>query len=94
MKRISVAVLMFIMVLVTLTGCGKSQNSSEITLVIAETLPSCDAFEYKEIGKPYCFYAYDIEGKLYRVLWSDFADLKEKDVVVVKYGDIVEITYD
>lgn len=65
-----------------------------ITLTIAETLPSCVAFEYKD-GKPYCFYAYDTEGHLYRVFWNDFTGLNEKDVVVVDHNDDIKtLTYD
>ena len=60
-----------------------------ITLTIAETLPSCVAFEYKD-EKPYCFYAYDTEGHLYRVLWNDFTGLNEKDVVVVDHNDDIK----
>lgn len=64
-----------------------------ITLTIAETLPSCVAFEYKD-EKPYCFYAYDTEGHLYRVLWNDFTGLNEKDVIVVDHSDdIKELDY-
>lgn len=65
-----------------------------ITLTIAETLPSCVAFEYKD-GKPYCFYAYDTEGHLYRVFWNDFTGLNKKDVVVVDHNDDIKtLTYD
>ena len=99
MKRIFVIALTLIMLLAALTGCMASKNPSgnegeqnpsgkrlPITLTIAETLPSCVAFEDKD-GKPYCFYAYDTEGHLYRVLWNDFTGLNEKDVVVVDHND-------
>jgi len=62
---------------------------SSCLLTIAETLPSCLAFEYKD-EKPYCFYAYDTEGHLYRVLWNDFTGLNEKDVVVVDHNDDIK----
>lgn len=63
-----------------------------ITLTIAETLPSCVAFEYKD-EKPYCFYAFDSDGKLYRVLWTDWNNLNENDKIVVEYSDIKMFTY-
>lgn len=67
---------------------------SSCLLTIAETLPSCVAFEYKD-KKPYCFYAYDDEEKLYRVLWNDFTGLNEKDVIIVDHNDIIKkLTYD
>ena len=65
-----------------------------IVMTIAETLPSCVAFEYKD-GNPYCFYAYDDDGKLYRVLWNNFDGLNEKDRIVVDHNDnIVVLNYD
>ena len=67
---------------------------SSCLLTIAETLPSCLAFEYKD-EKAYCFYAYDTEGHLYRVLWNDFTGLNEKDVIVVDHNDDIKtLTYD
>ena len=102
MKRILAITLTLVMVLAALTGCMASKNPSgdegeqnpsgkrlPITLTIAETLPSCVAFEYKD-EKPYCFYAYDTEGHLYRVLWNDFTGLNEKDVVVVDHNDDIK----
>ena len=99
MKRILAVTLTLVMLLAVLTGCMASRKPSgdegeqnpsgkrlPITLTIAETLPSCFAFEDKD-GKPYCFYAYDTEGHLYRVLWNDFTGLNEKDVVVVDHND-------
>ena len=65
-----------------------------IAMTIAEILPSCVAFEYKD-GNPYCFYAYDDGGKLYRVLWNNFDGLNEKDRIVVDHNDnIVALNYD
>ena len=107
MKRILAVTLTLVMLLAALTGCIASKNSSgsegeqnpsdkrlPITLTIAETLPSCVAFEYKD-KKPYCFYAYDTEGHLYRVLWNDFTGLNEKDVIVVDHNDDIKtLTYD
>ena len=65
---------------------------NSITMTIAETLPSCAAFEYQP-GAPYCFYAFDSDGKLYRVLWTDWNDLNENDKIVVEYSDIKMFTY-
>lgn len=107
MKRILAITLTLVMLLAALTGCMASKNPSgnegeqnpsgkrlPITLTIAETLPSCVAFEYKD-EKPYCFYAYDTEGHLYRVLWNDFTGLNEKDVIVVDHNDDIKtLTYD
>lgn len=107
MKKILAIALTFIMLLATLTGCMASQNPSgnegaqdpsgkrlPITLTIAETLPNCVAFEYKD-GNPYCFYAYDTGGKLYRVFWNDFTGLNEKDIIVVDHNDDIKtLTYD
>ena len=106
MKRILAVTLTLVMLLATLTGCMASKNPSgsegeqnpsgkrlPITLTIAETLPSCVAFEYKD-EKAYCFYAYDTEGHLYRVIWNDFTGLNEKDVIVVDHNDdIKELDY-
>ena len=65
-----------------------------IEMTIAETLPSCVAFEYKD-GEPYCFYGYDDDGKLYRVFWNDFSGLNEKDRIVVDHkDDIKKLSYD
>ena len=65
-----------------------------IVMTIAETLPSCVAFEYKD-GNPYCFYAYDDDGKLYRVFWNNFDGLNEKDRIVVDHNDnIIALNYD
>ena len=102
MKRILAIILTLVTLLAALTGCMASKNPSgkegeqnpsgnrlPITLTIAETLPSCVAFEHKD-GKPYCFYAYDTEGHLYRVLWNDFTGLNEKDVVVVDHNDDIK----
>ena len=102
MKRILAITLTLVMLLATLTGCMASKNPSgsegeqnpsgkrlPITLTIAETLPSCVAFEYKD-EKAYCFYAYDTEGHLYRVIWNDFTGLNEKDVVVVDHNDDIK----
>ena len=102
MKRILAITLTLVMLLAALTGCMASRKPSgdegeqnpsgkrlPITLTIAETLPSCVAFEYKD-EKPYCFYAYDTEGHLYRVFWNDFTGLNEKDVVVVDHNDDIK----
>lgn len=68
--------------------------SASVVMIIAETLPSCAAFEYKD-GKPYCFYAYDDDGNLCRVFWNNFDGLNEKDRILVDYKDtIVALRYD
>lgn len=72
------------------------QNPSEkpmpIAMTIAETLPSCVAFEYLEPNTPYCFYAYDADQNLYRVLWTDWDGLNEKDRIIVEYEKLEELT--
>ena len=72
------------------------QNPSEkpmpIAMTIAETLPSCVAFEYREPNTPYCFYAYDADGNLYRVLWTNWEGLNEKDRVIVEYEKLEKLT--
>ncbi len=98
MKRMLAVTLTLVMLLAALTGCMASKNPSgsegeqnpsgkplTITLTIAETEPSCPAFEAD------CFYAFDAEGVLYRVLWTDFTDLNEKDTIVVEYSKIEEL---
>ncbi len=106
MKRIFAVTLTLIAVLATLIGCMASYSPSEsegeqdqpdkhpsIIMTIAETVPSCVAFEYVD-EKPYCFYAYDTDGDLYRVFWNDFTGLNEKDAVVVDHtGDIRKLEY-
>lgn len=108
MKKKFSVVLLLAMLLTSLSGCRGTDNSKidslkdvppantkHISLEIAETLPSCVTFEYDETGKPYCFYAYDAEGNCYRVLWTDFTGLNEKDQIIVGYDeDIKEISYD
>ena len=66
-------------------------GTNVLTLTIAETLPSCPAFEYREPYKPYCLYAYDSDEHLYRVLCTDWDGLKEKDQIIVEYSDIKEL---
>ena len=86
------------------TKCGETRLYTDpdsvpgkrlpIVMTIAETLPSCVAFEYND-EKPYCFYAYDDDGKLYRVFWNDFSGLNEKDRIVVDHkDDIKKLSYD
>lgn len=67
---------------------------SPITLTIVETEPSGVAFEYREPNTPYCFYAFDEDENLYRVLWTDWDGLREKDRVIVEYEKLEELTYD
>lgn len=60
-----------------------------LSMTIAETLPGCVAFEY---SYP-CFYAYDERGNFYRVLWTDFDGLAERDRVSVAYSALKKLTY-
>lgn len=97
MKRIFSIILILVLVAGTFVGCNgalssQQDNVKSIVLTVAETLPSCPAFEYDEAGKPYCFYGYDAEGHACRVLWTDFVGLNEKDQIVVEYDeDIKEV---
>ena len=90
MKRI-LAVSLGVIMLAIMTGCAtvpdpleSAGNKNSIVLTIAENLPSRYAFEYKD-GNPYCFYAFDAEYQAYRIMWADFAELKENDVITVDY---------
>ena len=65
---------------------------SPIALTIAETLPSLVNFEYRDPNTPYCFYAYDADDNLYRVLWTDWEGLNEKDKIIVEYEKLEELT--
>ena len=56
-----------------------SESKQSVFLTVAETKESAQAF-----GED-CFYAYDAEGRLYRVLWTDFDSLEENGWVVVFY---------
>lgn len=64
---------------------------SPIALTIAETLPSLVNFEYRDSNTPYCFYAYDADDNLYRVLWTDWEGLNEKDKIIVEYEKLEEV---
>lgn len=97
MKRIFALVLTFALLAVLLCGCASPREPSQpqsITLIIAQTLPGCAAFEHGgESGT--CFYAYDTQGALYRVLWNDFTGLSEKTVIVAEYnGAVRKLEYD
>lgn len=99
MKKMLYIMLTVGMILSILSGCREAQPDSQvaktISLTIAETMQSCVAFEYAEPGKPYCFYAYDEEGNSYRVLWTNFTGLNEKDQIIVEYDeDIKALSYD
>ena len=93
MKRILAVTLTLVMLLTVLTGCNTGKEGEQnpsgghlpIILTIAETEPSCPAFESD------CFYAFDTEGILYRVLWTDFTGLHEKDTVAVEYSKKEEL---
>lgn len=101
MKRMLAMTVILAMLLAALTGCvayepseseetqDPSAKRASITLTIAETLPGCAAFEYED-EKAYCFYAYDTEGKLYRVFWNDFTGLNENDVIVLDHNDTIK----
>ena len=99
MKKMISIILTVAMMLSILSGCRETQPSSQttknISLTIAETMPSCVAFEYAEPGKPQCFYAYDAEGNSYRILWTNFTGLNEKDQIIVEYNDDIKtLSYD
>lgn len=64
-----------------------------LAMTIAETVPGGAAFEYKYPNQAYCFYAYDERGNFYRVLWSDFDGLAERDRVSVAYSTMKKLTY-
>ena len=103
MKKYVVFALVLALIVCVFSGCedlqspsekGENQNSaggSSLSLTIAETRPSCGAFEYYEPNVKYCLYAFDDEGALYRVLWTDWDGLNEKDRIVVEYSDIKEL---
>ena len=103
MKKYVVFALVLALIVCVFSGCedlqspsenGENQNSaggSSLTLTIAETRPSCVAFEYYEPNVKYCLYAFDDEGALYRVLWTDWDGLNEKDRIVVEYSDIKKL---
>ncbi len=91
MKRIRLTVLAFILCFAFFSGCANNRYIGvviSIEMTIAETSPSCAAFEYKD-GKPYCFYAYDDDGNLCRVFWNNFDRLNEKDRIIVDYKDTI-----
>lgn len=60
-----------------------------LAMTIAETVPGCVAFEH---SYP-CFYAYDERGNFYRVLWSAFDGLAERDRISVAYSTMKKLTY-
>ncbi len=75
-----------------------SEQSMEVgtlplAMTIAETLPGCAAFEYGHPGQKVCFYAYDERGNFYRVLWSDFDGLAERDRISAVYSTMKKLTY-
>ena len=86
------------------TKCGETRPHTvpdstpserlSIEMTIAEALPSCVTFEYKD-ENPYCFYAYDGDGRLYRVLWNNFDGLNEKERVIIDYdGEIRSLAHE
>ena len=93
MKRIFVSSLTVITVLSLVYGCGPSpkpcgvheEGNHDIRLPMAMTIAG---FGYDD-GTPYCFYAYTLNEKLYRVLWTDFDGLNEQDMVLVDHNDII-----
>ena len=103
MKKYIAFALVLGLVVCVFSGCANWQNPSEngenqnssgessLTLTIAETKPSCVPFSYKEPYVKYCLYAYDSEGALYRVLWTDWDGLNEKDRIVVEYSNIKKL---
>ena len=104
MKKLIVLFLALVCML-GMVGCSKTtykveippapvDQCSSIALTIVETEPSGVAFEYREPNTPYCFYAFDEDENLYRVLWTDWDGLREKDRVIVEYKKLEELTYD
>ncbi|MBR5124423.1 MAG: hypothetical protein IKU90_04765, partial [Clostridia bacterium] len=78
MKRILTVALALVLLCAALSACGKAKNkeepktdkeSSSMALTIVEKGPSLPAFEYQD-GDPYCFYAEDADGQMYRVMWG------------------------
>lgn len=93
MKRILALTTALAIITLTVSACTSSETPPKgeiksISMTIAETLPSCLAFEED------CFYAYDTDEKFYRVLWADHEGLEEKDQITVEYDSIKELTYD
>lgn len=98
MKRILISILAIILCLSAFLGCDKRREDNKgkrlpIVMTIAEPLPNCAVFEYRD-KKPYCFYAYDDGGKLYRVFWGNFEGLKERDRIVVDHNDKIIVLDD
>lgn len=106
MKRILTTALILIMLLAVLSGCmapknisGKEekQNPSNenrfLMLNIVESVPSGNSFEYRD-ENPYCFYAYDSDRDIYRIIWTDFTGLNEKNKIIVEYNALKKLTYD
>ena len=70
-----------------------ADGSVPLAMTVAQTKEGCAAFEYRTPNEAYCFYAYDSEGKLYRLLWSDFEGLAEQSRVAVEFDEIQTLTY-
>lgn len=62
-------------------------------MTVAETVSGCAVFEYRD-EKPYCFYAYDTQGNLFRVLCADFEGINENDLIAVEFGNIEKLSSD
>lgn len=69
------------------------QQYEMLQLTVAESRVGCLAFEYDEHDDEYCFYAYDENESLYRVLWHDFSDLSEKGKIVATDCKVTELEY-
>lgn len=95
MKRMCLYLAVILVIALCFSACESkpSEKQASIKMTIAESGPSIPAFEYKD-EKPYCFYAFDAEGRCYRVLWTDFEGLKEKMEVFVKYAALQTLTDD
>ena len=101
MKRILTVVLALVLICAALSGCGTTKDKEEpktgakngtMALTIVEKDPTLPAFEYQD-SDPYCFYAEDADGQMYRVMWGDFTGLKEQDRVIVAYEGLTEFAY-
>ena len=71
---------------------SENTDKSVITLTIKESHPYAQAFGHYDNN--YCFYANDDEGRFFRVWWSNFEGLAEKDRVVVEYHNFKELVYE
>ncbi|MBQ8381744.1 MAG: hypothetical protein IJX47_00905 [Clostridia bacterium] len=60
---------------------------SRAIMEVARTLPGCVAID------EYGFYAYDLNGTLYRISWENTAEIEEGETVLILYREIREKDY-